>query len=76
MKGYKLYTILFLSIFTLYSCTKVPNHTKYIPKNTLGVFSINMDNLSKKMLWNILTGSDLFKEMQNDIKNEDSKNAQ
>ncbi|HMN32334.1 MAG TPA: DUF4836 family protein [Chitinophagaceae bacterium] len=59
----------------LYSCNKVPNHIKYIPKDAVGVFSINMDNLSKKMIWNLLTGSELFEEMQKDFKNENSKNA-
>ncbi len=59
----------------LYSCNKVPNHVKYIPKDAVGVFSINMDNLSKKMIWNLLTGSELFEEMQKDFKNENSKDA-
>ncbi|MBK6329562.1 MAG: DUF4836 family protein [Bacteroidetes bacterium] len=62
-------------VITVFSCNKIPNHAKYIPKNALGVFAIDMDKLSKKLIWNVLTGSEIFDEMQKDIKNEESKKA-
>lgn len=70
-------SILFVFIFSvvLYSCNKIPNHIKYVPKNALGVFSVDMNKFSKKLIWNMLTDSKLFEDMQKDIKNEDSKKA-
>ena len=62
-------------VITVFSCNKIPNHAKYIPKNALGVFAVDMDKLSKKLIWNVLTGSEIFDEMQKDIKNEESKKA-
>ena len=46
-------------VITVFSCNKIPNHAKYIPKNALGVFAIDMDKLSKKLIWNVLTGSEI-----------------
>jgi len=62
-------------VISVFSCNKIPNHAKYIPKNALGVFAVDMDKLSKKLIWNVLTGSEIFDEMQKDIKNEESKKA-
>ncbi len=62
-------------VISVFSCNKIPNHAKYIPKNALGVFAVDMDKLSKKLIWNVLTGSEIFDEMQKDVKNEESKKA-
>ena len=65
----------FFVALVLFSCNKIPNHAKYIPKNALGVFTVDMDKLTKKLIWNVLTGSEIFDEMQKDVKNEESKKA-
>ena len=64
-----------LMTIIIFSCNKIPNHAKYIPKNALGVFAVDMDKLTKKLIWNVLTGSEIFDEMQKDVKNEESKKA-
>ncbi len=75
MKKYtKNLLIAFIAIIA-FSCNKIPNHAKYIPKNSLGVFAVDMNKLSKKLIWNVLTGSEIFDEMQKDVKNEESKKA-
>lgn len=74
----KLFTSFLLLVIvsiSIISCNKVPAYTRYVPKNALAVISINMDNLAKKLIWNAITGSELFDEMQKDIKNEESKKA-
>lgn len=75
MKNFIRYAVLSLSLVIMISCSKIPDHAKYIPKNAIGVFSVDMNQLSKKLIWNLLTGSELFDEMQKDIKNEESKKA-
>lgn len=65
----------FFVALVFFSCNKIPNHAKYIPKNALGVFTVDMDKLTKKLIWNVLTGSEIFDEMQKDVKNEESKKA-
>lgn len=53
----------------------MPNHAKYVPKNALFVGTIDMNKLSKKLIWNAITGSELFDDMLKNLKNEDSKKA-
>jgi hypothetical protein len=67
--------VLSLVVIIAFSCNKIPNHARYVPKNALGVFTVDMNKLSKKLIWNVLTGSEVFDEMQKDIKNEESKKA-
>lgn len=74
-KLFTTFLILALVSMSIISCNKVPAYTRYVPKNALAVVSINMDNLTKKLIWNAITGSELFDEMQKDIKNEESKKA-
>lgn len=62
-------------VIVLFSCNSIPDHAKYIPKDAQLVGTIDMSKLTKKLIWNALTGSDLFKEMQKRVNNEDSKNA-
>ncbi len=59
----------------LFSCNKIPDHAKYIPKDAQLVATIDLNQMGKKLIWNALTGSELFKEMQKNMSNEDSKNA-
>lgn len=73
MKLKSLYLLAF--VIVMFSCNKIPDHAKYIPKNAQFVGTIDMGKLEKKLIWNALTGSDLFKEMQKRVNNEDSKNA-
>lgn len=56
-------------------CNKIPKHAYYIPKDALLVGSIDMSKLAKKMIWNAITGSELFDEIQKSVKNEKSKEA-
>lgn len=75
MKKSSLLLLLSVVVFTIVSCNKIPNHAKYVPKNAIVVMTVDMDKLSKKLIWNVLTGSEVFDEMQKDIKNEESKKA-
>lgn len=59
----------------LVACNKVPKHAQYIPKDVMMVGTINMKNLSQKLIWSAITGSDLFEEMQKNVENEESKAA-
>lgn len=70
--------ILVLLIFTIVlstGCQKIPKHANYIPKDALLVGAVDVNKLTKKMIWNAITGSTLFDEMQKEIKNEKSKEA-
>ncbi len=72
----KIKFLLFLAFTALlFSCNKIPDHAKYIPKNAQLVGAIDMNKMGKKLIWNALTGSELFKNMQKNMGNEDSKNA-
>ena len=53
-----------LCLVLLASCHSLPEHAKYIPKDAVVVAGINLKSLSKKIAWNVITGSKLFKEMQ------------
>lgn len=75
MKKNPLLFLLGFIVMISYSCNKIPDHARYVPKNAIGVFTVDMDKLSKKLIWNVLTGSEVFDEMQKDIKNEESKKA-
>jgi hypothetical protein len=59
----------------LHACNEIPDHAKFIPEDAQLVGSINMNKMTKKLIWNALTGSDLFKEMLEKTQNEDAKNA-
>jgi len=71
---YRLICLLAISV-CLFSCNKIPNHAKYIPKDAQLVGCIDMNKMGKKLIWNALTGSELFAEMQKNMKNEDTKMA-
>lgn len=55
---------LILSFLILFSaCSKAPETTRYIPKDAIGVVSLNTVELAKKVAWSALAGSPMFKEM-------------
>jgi hypothetical protein len=56
--------LLALCIVVLSACNRVPDHAKYIPKDAVAVGSVDMKQLGKKIMWNAVTGSKLFKKMQ------------
>jgi hypothetical protein len=66
---------LVIVISMIVACNKVPKHAQYIPKDVMMVGTINMKNLSQKLIWSAITGSDLFEEMQKNVENEESKAA-
>lgn len=67
--------VVFLCMALLSACSKVPDHARYIPKDAVAVIGVNLKSLSKKVAWNMITGSKLFKEMQNRIPEKTTKDA-
>lgn len=57
------------------ACNKIPDHARYIPKDAVAVAGVNLKGLSKKIAWNMITGSKLFKEMQKRIPEKNAQNA-
>ena len=68
-------SLLFVCLLFLAACHKIPEHANYIPSDAQMVASIDLNKMGKKLLWNALTGSELFKEMMKKVKNESSKSA-
>ncbi len=57
--------LLFIAGLVLFSaCSREPDHIRYVPKDAIAIAGINMRSLSKKVAWNVITGSKLFEEMQ------------
>ncbi len=76
MRRYTRSIILFSATAMLFSaCSKMPDHAKYIPKDAIAVAGLNLKSLSKKIAWNVITGSKLFKEMQARIPQKGGKDA-
>lgn len=67
-------TILTL-IVLLSACSKVPDNARYIPKDAVAVAGINLRSLSKKIAWNMITGSKLFKEIQQRMADQNARDA-
>ena len=68
--------LLFVSaIFFFSACNKMPDHARYIPKDAVAVVGINLKSLSKKVAWTMITGSKLFKEMQQRMPEKSAKDA-
>ncbi len=74
-KQIKVVAILFLGIVFFSACNNVPDHTKYIPKDAILVAGVNFKGLSKKIAWNVITGSKLFKEMQKRLPEKNANDA-
>ncbi len=53
----------------------MPDHARYIPKDAVVVAGINLRSLSKKIAWNVITGSKLFKEMQQRLPQKNANDA-
>src|ERR1700761_4557466 len=67
--------VLLFATALLGACNAVPDQTRYIPKDALAVAGINLKGLSKKIAWNVITGSKLYKEMQARIPEKNTKDA-
>jgi hypothetical protein len=68
--------LLFLATALLGACSSpIPDHARYIPKDAVAMAGINLKGLSKKIAWNVITGSKLFKEMQDRIPEKGTKDA-
>ena len=67
---------LLLVLALLSACkNQLPDHARYIPKDAVATAGINLKALSKKIAWNVITGSKLFKEMQDRIPEKNTKDA-
>lgn len=52
---------LLLPLLLLFAaCHQTPDHASYIPKNALMVAEVNTKELSKKIAWSMITGSNLW----------------
>jgi len=67
---------MFAATWLLASCSSpIPDHARYIPKDAVATAGINLKGLSKKIAWSMITGSKLFKEMQDRIPEKNAKDA-
>ena len=66
--------VLFASVLVS-ACNRMPDHMRYIPKDAVAVAGVNLKSLSKKIAWNLITGSKLFKEMQKRLPEKSTKDA-
>jgi len=57
------------------ACSRIPDHARYIPKDAVAVAGVNLKSLGKKIAWNMITGSKLFKEIQQRIPEKNAKDA-
>lgn len=67
--------IIFLVAVLLAACSKTPDNARYIPADAVAVVGINLKSLSKKIAWNLITGSKLFKEIQKRMAAENAADA-
>ncbi|MBP6625182.1 MAG: DUF4836 family protein [Chitinophagaceae bacterium] len=75
IRTHRLLIFICLLFVAFTACNKIPKHAKYIPKDSQMVLAIDLDKMGKKLIWNAVTGSELFKDMMKNLKNESSKNA-
>lgn len=54
-------------LFALVSCNSIPDHAHYIPKDATMVLGINLRSLGKKIAWELLTGSKIFKSIEKKV---------
>lgn len=67
---------LLIAFVLLSACNnQLPDHARYIPKDAVATAGINLKSLGKKIAWNVITGSKLFKEMQDRIPEKNTKDA-
>jgi hypothetical protein len=51
-------------LLLLGACHRTPDHAKYLPKNALMVAEVNTKELSKKIAWSMITGSNLWERLR------------
>ena len=68
-------TVLLVGVLFLGACHSLPDHARYIPKDAVVVAGVNLKSLSKKIAWNVITGSKLFKEMQKRLPEKNANDA-
>ncbi len=59
-------------VLLLGACKSVPENAQYIPADAVTVTSVNLSSLSKKIAWELLTGSRFFKKMKERMPEGDS----
>ncbi|MBX2905459.1 MAG: DUF4836 family protein [Taibaiella sp.] len=65
MQHRKLWYILVVAAMLLGGgCRKAPDNARYIPADVTAVVGVNLRSLSKKIAWNLITGSKLYKEIR------------
>jgi len=64
-----------LAIILFSACNRMPDHARYIPKEAVAVAGVNLKGLGKKIAWNVITGSKLFKEMEKRMPEKSTKDA-
>jgi Domain of unknown function (DUF4836) len=67
--------LVFLAAAFFSACNRIPDHARFIPKDAVTVAGLNFKVLGKKIAWNVITGSKLFKEMQDRIPQKNSQEA-
>lgn len=75
MHRYLRNTAVLVLIACLCACRRMPDHARYIPKDAVVAAGINLKSLGKKIAWNVITGSKLFKEMQRRMPDKTGKDA-
>ncbi len=72
----RLLLCVFVATALVSSCSSpIPDHARYIPKDAVATAGVNLKGLSKKIAWSMITGSKLFKEMQDRIPEKNTKDA-
>lgn len=61
----RIFFILPIVLLSLSACQKRTEGLHYIPKNALGVFSLNLKSIAKKVIWSTLADSRILKELAN-----------
>lgn len=58
------YIAFLLAVALFAACSRIPENTRYIPADAVAIVGINISSLGKKIAWNLITGSKLFKEIK------------
>jgi Domain of unknown function (DUF4836) len=64
-----------ISVLLFSACNRTPDHAKYIPKDAILTVGVNLKALGKKVAWNVITGSKLFKEIQQRLPEKNANDA-
>ncbi len=66
---------IFIAAILFAACNRVPDNTRYIPADATAVVGVNLKSLGRKIAWNLITGSRLYKEMQKQMSAQGSADA-